>query len=81
MLFRSIAMATRWRIVLKNWDRTTVSLPFSRGAAVAGGPIYVPEEADAETLELARTAVEEALNAATAQAYEIVDGTADKARG
>lgn len=71
-----VAITTHWRIVLKNWDRTTVSLPFSRGAMVAGAPIYVPRDADDATLELARRAVEDSLNAATARAYEIADGTA-----
>jgi lysophospholipid acyltransferase (LPLAT)-like uncharacterized protein len=71
-----IAIATRRRIVLENWDRTTINLPFSRGAAVAGAPIHVPRDADDETIELARRAVEEALNAATSRAYEIADGTA-----
>ena len=77
-----VAIATRRRIVLDNWDRTTVNLPFSRGAGVVGSPIYVPRDADAETLELARKAVEEALNAATVRAYEIADGSAgDPPRG
>src|SRR3954468_11880573 len=71
-----IAIATRRRIVLDNWDRTTINLPFSRTVGVASAPIYVPQEADDATLELARRAVEEALNAATARAYEIVDGAA-----
>jgi lysophospholipid acyltransferase (LPLAT)-like uncharacterized protein len=69
-----IAIASRRRLVLDNWDRTTVNLPFSRGVGVAGAPIYVPRDAGNETLELARRAVEEALNAATDRAYEIVDG-------
>jgi lysophospholipid acyltransferase (LPLAT)-like uncharacterized protein len=77
-----VAIATHWRITLKNWDRTTVHLPFSRGAMVAGALIYVPQEADDKTLELARQAVEDALNAATQRAYDIVDGLADgDARG
>jgi lysophospholipid acyltransferase (LPLAT)-like uncharacterized protein len=77
-----VAIATRRRIVLDNWDRTAINLPFGRGAAVAGGPIYVPLDADAATLELARRAVEEGLNAATNRAYELADGTAeDAARG
>ena len=71
-----IAIATRRRIVLDNWDRTTINLPFSRGVGVAGAPIYVPGDADDATLELARRAVEEALNAVTARAYEMVDGAA-----
>jgi lysophospholipid acyltransferase (LPLAT)-like uncharacterized protein len=71
-----IAIATQRRIVLDNWDRTTINLPFGRGAGVAGAPIHVPADADAATLELARSAVEEALNAATARAYELADGAA-----
>ena len=77
-----IAIATSRRIVLDNWDRTAINLPFGRGAGVAGAPIYVPRDADDATLELARRAVEEALNAATSRAYELVDGTAEaRARG
>ena len=68
--------------MLDNWDRTTVNLPFGRGGRVAGSPIHVPADADDATLELARRAVEEALNAATARAYELADGAAgDRARG
>ena len=69
-----VAVATRRRIVLDNWDRSTINLPFSRGAGVAGAPIHVPEDAGDATLELARRAVEEALNAVTARAHEMVDG-------
>jgi len=77
-----VALATHWRIVLNNWDRTTLNLPFSRGGLIAGAPIYVPHDADDATLELARRAVEDSLNAATARAYEIADGTAQgEARG
>jgi lysophospholipid acyltransferase (LPLAT)-like uncharacterized protein len=72
-----IALATRQRIVFNNWDKTTLNLPFSRGVGVAGAPIYVPRDADDATLELARRAVEESLNALTVRAYEIVDGTAE----
>jgi lysophospholipid acyltransferase (LPLAT)-like uncharacterized protein len=77
-----VAVATRRRIVLDNWDSTTVNLPFSRGATIAGSPIYVPRDADDETLELARSAVEDALNAATSRAYEVVDpGGGGESRG
>jgi lysophospholipid acyltransferase (LPLAT)-like uncharacterized protein len=77
-----VAIATRRRIVLDNWDHTTINLPFGRGSGVAGAPIHVPLDADAETLELARRAVEDALNAATVRAYELADGTAgDQTRG
>jgi len=71
-----IALATKRRIVLDNWDRSAINLPFGRGALVTGSPIYVPLDADEDTLELARRAVEDALNAATVRAYDITDGTA-----
>jgi lysophospholipid acyltransferase (LPLAT)-like uncharacterized protein len=71
-----MAIATSRRIVLGNWDRTTVNLPFGRGGGVAGSPIHVPADADAATLELARRALEEALNAATVRAYELADRSA-----
>jgi lysophospholipid acyltransferase (LPLAT)-like uncharacterized protein len=71
-----MAIATSRRYVFDNWDRTTVNLPFGRGAGVTGSPIHVPADADDGTLELARQAVEESLNAITARAYELVDGRA-----
>ena len=69
----AIATAPRWE--LDNWDRSVVSFPFSRGARVAGTPVRVPPDADDAALEAARRAVEDSLNAATARAYEIVDGS------
>jgi lysophospholipid acyltransferase (LPLAT)-like uncharacterized protein len=68
-----VALATSRRIVLNNWDRSEVNLPFSRGAIVVGEPIRVPAAADAATLEEARGALERALNAGTERAHAIVD--------
>jgi lysophospholipid acyltransferase (LPLAT)-like uncharacterized protein len=68
-----VALATSRRIVLDNWDRSEVNLPFSRGAIVIGEPIRVPAAADAATLEEARGALERALNASTERAHAIVD--------
>jgi lysophospholipid acyltransferase (LPLAT)-like uncharacterized protein len=68
-----IAIATRRRLELNNWDRTAINLPFSRGGGVAGEPVRVPAGADAAELETARRALEAALNAATARAYAIAD--------
>src|SRR5476651_1341169 len=68
------ALATQHRIQLNNWDRTAVNLPFGRSAVVGRGPIYVPAEADDAALEAKRREVENSLNAATARAYQIVDG-------
>ena len=68
-----IAIATRRRVELNNWDRTAVNLPFGRGGGVAGEPIRVPADADAAALETARCALEASLNAATARAYALAD--------
>jgi lysophospholipid acyltransferase (LPLAT)-like uncharacterized protein len=68
-----VALATSRRIVLNNWDRSEVNLPFSRGAIVVGEPTRVPAAADAQTLEQARGALERALNAGTERAHAIVD--------
>ena len=56
-----------WR--LKNWDRTTINLPFGRGALVGGEIIMVPADADAEKMEELRVRLEESLNDATMRAY------------
>ena len=69
----ALAIATHWRIVLDNWDRSTINLPFSRGAAVVPEPLWVAADADDAGLEAARQELENRLNAATRRAYEIVD--------
>jgi lysophospholipid acyltransferase (LPLAT)-like uncharacterized protein len=63
------AMATSRFIRLDNWDRTTINLPFGRGALVGVGTIMVPPDADAETMEKLRAELEENLNEATRRAY------------
>jgi lysophospholipid acyltransferase (LPLAT)-like uncharacterized protein len=67
------AVVTSRRKVLDNWDRTSINLPFSRLAMVAGDPITVPAGADSATLESSRQALETSLNRATARAYELAD--------
>lgn len=74
-LILPIAIATRRRIELNNWDRSAINLPFSRMAVIVGDPIRVDMEADDATVENARLALQESLNAATARAYAIADGT------
>jgi lysophospholipid acyltransferase (LPLAT)-like uncharacterized protein len=56
-----------WR--LKNWDRTTINLPFSRGALVGGEIIMVPADATPEVMEALRARLEASLNDATVRAY------------
>jgi len=67
------AIATSRRVVIDNWDRTTINLPFSRGAGVAAEPVNVAADADEVALEAARRLLEDRLNAATRRAYELVD--------
>ncbi len=63
------AMATSRFVRLHNWDRTTINLPFGRGALVGGEIIIVPPDADAETMEDLRARLEATLNDATRRAY------------
>ncbi len=64
------AMATSRFIRLRNWDSTTINLPFGRGALVGIAPVHVPPDADAEAMEKLRQQVETLLNEATRLAYE-----------
>jgi lysophospholipid acyltransferase (LPLAT)-like uncharacterized protein len=64
--------------VLDNWDRTTINLPFGRGAGVAAEPLTVSKDADDAALEAARHLLEDRLNAATRRAYELVDGASGR---
>jgi hypothetical protein len=66
------AMATSRYIQLDNWDRTTINLPFGRGAVVGVEEIYVPEDADGEAMEQYRQKLEAILNEATRRAYALV---------
>ncbi len=67
------AVVTSRRKVLENWDRTTINLPFSRLAMVAGETVRVPADADDARLETCRHSLEASLNRATARAYELAD--------
>tara|TARA_R110002072_G_scaffold202765_1_gene360740 strand:+ start:1874 stop:2593 length:720 start_codon:yes stop_codon:yes gene_type:complete len=66
--------AARGRVV-QSWDRFLVAWPFGRGVIVWGDPIEVARDADADQLNAARTRVEEALNAITAEADRLTGRT------
>ena len=69
-----VAFTTSRRKVLeKSWDKTTINLPFGRGSTVVGEPIAVAMDADEAQLEAKRWELTKALNAATAEAYRMVD--------
>jgi lysophospholipid acyltransferase (LPLAT)-like uncharacterized protein len=63
------AMATSRYIRLNNWDNTTINLPFGRGSLMGIQEVYVPPDADAETMEKLRQELEGYLNEATRRAY------------
>jgi lysophospholipid acyltransferase (LPLAT)-like uncharacterized protein len=66
------AIATSRYIQLDNWDRTTINLPFGRGAIVGIEEVHVPADADAAVMEYYRQKVESILNEATQRAYQLV---------
>jgi lysophospholipid acyltransferase (LPLAT)-like uncharacterized protein len=63
------AMATSRYIRLNNWDNTTINLPFGRGSLMGIQEVYVPPDADDETMEKLRQELEGHLNEATRRAY------------
>jgi hypothetical protein len=69
-----VAVVTSRRIVLKNWDRSAINLPFGRVAIVASDPVLVPHDADDATLEKCRLLVQQRLDWVHTRGYEIVDG-------
>lgn len=64
-----VAAITSRRIDLKNWDCSSVPLPFGRLVLAVGTPILVPRNADATALEDARVQLEKALDDIHARAF------------
>jgi lysophospholipid acyltransferase (LPLAT)-like uncharacterized protein len=58
--------------ILGSWDRFVLALPFSRGVYLWSDPIEVPRDADAAMLEAKRIEVENAINALTDRADEMM---------
>ena len=69
-----MAIATsRYHVVKKSWDKTTINLPFGRACLKLGDPIYVPQDASEAELEEIRERVTDELNCATEKAYQAVE--------
>ena len=64
-----MAIATSRYIAFNSWSRMTINLPWSDLGFAIGESVHVPRTADTGDLEKYRQAVENSLNAATAQAY------------
>ena len=64
-----IAVVANKHIDIKNWDSSSIGLPFGKIAMVYGEPIYVDRHASLEALEEARVKVQDALDAIHIRAY------------
>ncbi|MBN2208537.1 MAG: lysophospholipid acyltransferase family protein [Candidatus Coatesbacteria bacterium] len=73
-----VTYACSRRKEFNSWDRFVVPAPFSRGVFVAGERLDVPEDADGQTVETLRQALEKSLIEITHQAEEQVRCTARK---
>jgi len=60
-----ISNFTRWKICLKNWDRTQIPLPFARCELYDNDPIFVPRDATDSEREKLRCRLEESMRAIT----------------
>jgi lysophospholipid acyltransferase (LPLAT)-like uncharacterized protein len=65
--------SSRRRVLERTWDKTTLNLPFGKAAVALGDPIHVAADASEAEMEEKRRQLTDALNAATAKAYGIVD--------
>lgn len=74
-----LAVATSRFYAFNSWSRMTINLPYSKLAYVIGDPIWVPGDADEETIERYRKEVEAALNAVTERAYRLCGGNIARA--
>ncbi len=75
-----VAVVTSRRKDFDSWDRTSIGLPFGKGAIVFGEPIRIGRDAPPAEIEAARLAIQDGLDAAHARAYAIV-GHADPGAG
>lgn len=75
-----VAVTTSRRYSAKNWDATTIGLPFGRCAIVVGDPIHIDRNADDDAIEAGRLAVEAGLDAVHTRAFAMV-GRDDPAAG
>jgi len=75
-----VAVANSRRKDFASWDRSSIGLPFGRCAIVFGELVRVPEDADEATLERARIAVQDGLDAVHERAFALV-GSRDPGAG
>ena len=69
----AIATSPR-RVQEKSWEKNTITLPLGRSSSVLGTRVLVPANADDAEMGRKRQELPASLNAATAEAYRLVDG-------
>jgi lysophospholipid acyltransferase (LPLAT)-like uncharacterized protein len=69
------AVVTSRRLDFKSWDRSSIGLPFGRGAIVIGEPIFVAGDADDTAIDRARREVERELDRVHERAYALLGDT------
>jgi len=70
-----VSDSASFRKTLSSWDRYIIPLPFSRVVILHGKPISVPRQLTPEGMEEKRAQLEEALQALTRQADELMKPT------
>lgn len=70
-----VAVVTSRRLDFDSWDRSSMGLPFGRGAIVVGEPVFVAADADEDALGEARRTVESGLDRVHERAYALVGAT------
>lgn len=63
-----VSASVRRGRLIRSWDRFLLAWPCNRGVVLFGTPLAVPSDARREEIEQARRALEESLNALTAEA-------------
>lgn len=72
------AIATNRALTFQSWSRLTINLPFSKGALVAGAPMFVPRTATNSDLEKLRRLLEMEMDQVTKRAYQLVGKSPSK---
>ena len=67
-----MSLAASPALTLASWDRTRIPLPFARGQVVLEGPLRLPPELDAETLERVREDWQSRMRAGQTRAEDLL---------
>jgi hypothetical protein len=67
-----MSLAATPALSLNSWDRARIPLPFARGQVVLEGPLRLPREVDASTLEVVRSDWQARMRAGQARAEALL---------